>query len=141
MKLTYRGVEYDYNPPVLETTLSETPGQYRGQTSHYAYVRHLPIPQPAERLCYRGVAYQTTRTGEIQQLGDRTSAKPALTNLANKLTGSSSAAQARRTLLKESSVLHQQSIARSLQHRIEIAKQKGNQPLLEQLEAEMRQNV
>ncbi len=141
MKLTYRGVEYDYNPPVLETTLSETTGQYRGQTSHYAYVRHLPIPQPAERLTYRGVAYQTTRTGEIQQLDDRTASKIALANLAGKLKGSSSAAQARRTLLKESTVLHQQSIARSLQHRIEIAKQKGNQALLEQLESEMRQNV
>lgn len=141
MKLTYRGVEYDYNPPRLDITLSEATGQYRGQQSHYAYVRHLPITQPAERLSYRGVAYQTTRMGEVQQLSDRTPKQHALHNLATKLMGSSSAAQARRALIKESTTLHQQNIARSLQHRIEVAKQKGNQALLDQLESEMRQNA
>ncbi len=141
MKLTYRGVEYDYNPPVLEVTLSDITGQYRGQKNQYSYVRHLPIPQQAERLSYRGVAYQTTRTGAIQQLSDRTATPNIWANLASKLTGTSPAAQARRSLVKESSVLHQQNITRSLQHRMEVAKQKGNQTLLEQLESEMRQSV
>ncbi len=141
MKLTYRGVEYDYNPPVLEVTLSDIAGQYRGQKTQYSYVRHVPIPQQAERLSYRGVAYKTTRTGAIQQLSDRTATPNVWANLTSKLTGSSPAAQARRGLLKESSALHQQNIARSLQHRIEVAKQKGNQALLDQLESEMRQSV
>ena len=141
MKLTYRGVEYDYNPPVLEVTRSELTGQYRGQKTQYSYVRHVPIPQLAERLSYRGVSYLTTRTGGIQQLGGQKATPNAWANLTGKLTGSSPAAQARRGLLKESSVLHQQNIARSLQHRMEVAKQKGNQTLLEQLESEQRQSV
>ena len=141
MKLTYRGIEYDYNPPELEVTLGNTATQYRGQQSQYKYVRHVPIPQPAERLSYRGVAYQTTRAGEVQGLGEHVATPKAWGNLGSKLTGDSSASRARRALLKESTVLHQQSIARSLEHRMEVAKQKGNQVLLEQLEYEMRQSV
>ena len=141
MKLTYRGVAYDYNPPELEVTLASTPTQYRGQQSQYKYARNVPIPQRAERLSYRGVSYQTTRTGEVQQLGDSAKAPNAWATLGSKLTTNSPASKARRALLKESTMLHQQNIARSLQHRIEVAKQKGNQALLEQLESEMRQSV
>ncbi|EDX87866.1 hypothetical protein S7335_5578 [Synechococcus sp. PCC 7335] len=149
MKLTYRGVEYDYNPPELEVTLASTPTQYRGQQSQYKYVRHVPIAQPAERLNYRGVAYQTTRTGGVQQLGSHVGGHAtthattpnAWAELSGKLRANSSAAKARRALLEESTALHQQNIARSLQHRMEVAKQKGNQALLEQLESEMRQSV
>ena len=156
MKLTYRGVEYDYNPPMLEMAESETVGCYRGARSHYTYVRHLPIPQPVNRLTYRGVAYETTRHGHLQQLApvSQTGAQtvPAqkaqsvrqstpLTALRSKLTGTSPAAQARRALLEESSRQHQQSIARSLKHRIDVAKAQGNQSLVQQLESEMSQIV
>lgn len=145
MQLTYRGIQYDYNPPMLEVTESEIAFKYRGQSAAYTYVRHVPIPQPAETLRYRGVAYQTTRQGQVQQLSDlgmspvRTGS--TLSNLRNKLTGTSAAAQARRELLTEASQLHQSSIARSLEHRMEVAKAQGNQPLLAQLESEMRQNA
>lgn len=150
MKLTYRGVEYDYNPPVLEMAESEITGVYRGQTTHYSYVRHVPIPQSAERLSYRGVAYETTRHGQIRQLSAQaapavarsaTRSTASTTNLRSKLTGTSSSAQARRELLAESSRHHQQSIERSLQHRIEVARAQGNQSLVQQLESEMRQSV
>jgi len=145
MKLTYRGIQYDYNPPMLEVTESEIACKYRGQSTAYSYVRHVPIPQPAESLRYRGVAYQTNRYGQVQQLSD-VAAVPArsgaaLSTLRSKLTGTSAAAQARRELLSESSQLHQSNIARSLAHRIEVAKAQGNQTLLEQLESELRQNV
>ncbi|MGB3669793.1 MAG: DUF4278 domain-containing protein [Phormidesmis sp.] len=150
MKLTYRGIEYDYNPPVLEVVESEMACQYRGARATYTYVRHVPIPQPAERLTYRGVAYQTTRQGQIQQLGSTAQptnadavagvdATPA--TWGSKLTSNRPAAQARRELLRASSQQHQQSIARVLQHRIEVAKAQGNQMLLQQLESEMRQSV
>ncbi|MEM6867592.1 MAG: DUF4278 domain-containing protein [Cyanobacteria bacterium P01_C01_bin.121] len=146
MKLTYRGIQYDYNPPMLEVTESEIACKYRGQATTYSYVRHVPIPQPAETLRYRGVAYQTTRHGQVQQLSDTTPATPALakgtlSNLRNKLTGTSAASQARRELLSEASRLHQSNIARSLEHRIKVAKEQGNQPLLAQLESEMRQSA
>ncbi len=150
MKLTYRGIEYDYNPPMLEVMESEVTCQYRGAHAAYTYVRHVPIPQSAERLSYRGVAYQTTRQGQIQQLGS--AAQPVnadavagvdakLAAWGNKLKGTSPAAQARRELLQSASDQHQQSIARVLQHRIEVAKAQGNQTLVQQLESEMRQGV
>ncbi|MEL6938362.1 MAG: DUF4278 domain-containing protein [Cyanobacteria bacterium J06598_1] len=149
MKLTYRGIEYDYNPPMLEVTESEMTCQYRGARTAYTYVRHVPIPQPAERLSYRGVAYQTTRQGQIQQLSEgmqvatqqATRQQSPLSNLRSKLAGTSDAAQARRELLKESSKLHQKSITRSLEHRIEVSRAQGNQRLIDQLESEMRQAV
>lgn len=165
MKLTYRGIEYDYNPPMLEVTESDITCQYRGQSRAYTYVRHVPIPQPAERLTYRGVAYQTTRYGQVLPIQAQPAAEVAaatgsvasqsadfesnrdskhgkgLANLRNKLMGNSPAAQARRELLSESSRLHKNNIARSLAHRIEVAKAEGNEVLLQQLEAEMRQTA
>lgn len=146
MKLTYRGIEYDYNPPMLEVTESKIACRYRGQVARYTYVRHVPIPQPAERLTYRGVAYQTTRYGQVQQLtGQQLTEQPtrqgALSGLRSKLVGVSPAIKVRRELLQEASQHHKENIARSLQHRIEVAKAQGNDILLQQLESEMHQSV
>ncbi|MEM6450080.1 MAG: DUF4278 domain-containing protein [Cyanobacteria bacterium P01_D01_bin.105] len=144
MKLTYRGAEYDYNPPMLEVTESEIVCQYRTQPTHYTYVRHVPIPQAAERLAYRGVSYQTSRKGEVlsenSALSSSSSIASKFRTLRHKLMGNSSASQARRKLLKESSQLHRESMVRSLQHRLEVAQQQGNDQLIQQLEAEMRQS-
>lgn len=146
MKLTYRGIDYDCTPPMLEVTDSEIVCRYRGHAAPYTYVRHVPIPQPAERLTYRGVAYQTTRQGGIQQVAQQPATRPAtsgsmLTGLRSKLVGTSPVAQARRELLKASSRLHKENITRSLQHRIEVAKAQGNESLLQQLESEARQTA
>lgn len=149
MKLAYRGLEYDYNPPMLEVTESEIALKYRGHALQHAYVRHVPIPQAAERLTYRGVAYQTTRQGGIQQLENGHAAIHAsdasrgmsLASLRSKLSGNSDAAKARRQLLQVASEQHKASIARSLQRRIDVAKSQGNTHLVAQLETEMRQCV
>lgn len=155
MKLAYRGLEYDYNPPMLEVTQSEIALKYRGHALQHTYVRHVPIPQIAERLTYRGVAYQTTRQGGIQQLetvhssaahssaayGSVPHSGVSFAGLRNKLSGTSEAAKARRQLLQVASEQHKASIARSLQRRIDVAKSQGNTTLIEQLETEMRQSV
>ena len=144
MKLTYRGIQYDYNPPMLEVTESDIVGQYRGHAVRFGYARHIPIPQPAERMTYRGVAYQTNRYGQVEQLiGQQQVASvattPKLSGLHSKLSGTSPAAQARKVLLQESSKLHKESMTRSLRHRIEVAKTQGNQTLLQQLESELQE--
>ncbi len=150
MKLTYRGVGYDYNPPMLEVTESDVACWYRGNPCKYTYVRHVPIPQPAEQLMYRGVAYQTTRQGHIEQLSRqpvaanstrRSASRSPLSSLRNQLVGISPAAQARRELLQEASLTHKQNIARALEHRMAVAKAQGNDQLLQQLESEMSQVV
>ncbi len=147
MKLTYRGVDYDYNPPVLEVTESKVACQYRGQAATVHYVQHVPIPQPAEQLTYRGVAYQTNRQGQVLQLSGESAQVNATARKANalqglrKLAGNGAAVKARRELLNEASLAHKESISRSLQHRIEVATAEGNESLLRQLESETRQTV
>lgn len=59
MKLTYRGVSYDYTPnpmPKMGDT-SET-GMYRGATVTFQTVAEPPA-QPVANLSWRGVPYQT----------------------------------------------------------------------------------
>ena len=143
MKLTYRGVDYDYNPPALEATESEAACQYRGQATTLRYVQHVPIPQPAEQLTYRGTTYHTTRQGQILQLADRPAKvkKADAFQVLRKLSTNTPAVKARRELLSEASKAHKQSISRSLEHRIEVAKAEGNESLLQQLERELQQTA
>ncbi len=57
MKLTYRGVSYEYNPPVLETTTGSVVGTYRGLDWRFRNLKKPPILQPRVNLTYRGVRY------------------------------------------------------------------------------------
>jgi hypothetical protein len=59
MKLTYRGVSYDYNPPTVEFSNSDTVGKYRGLDIRFRNPKKVPVFQPTLDLLYRGVAYQT----------------------------------------------------------------------------------
>ena len=57
MKLTYRGVEYDYQPTVVETKETEVIGTYRGLDWRFRNVKKAPVLQPKLNLTYRGVTY------------------------------------------------------------------------------------
>lgn len=59
MKLSYRGVTYDYNPPVVETTEDVVGGKYRGLDWRFRNMKKPPVLQPRVNLTYRGVRYQT----------------------------------------------------------------------------------
>lgn len=59
MKLTYRGVSYDYNPPVVESNLTDEVGKFRGVDIRFRTVKKAAVQQPTLDLVYRGVAYQT----------------------------------------------------------------------------------
>lgn len=59
MKLSYRGVSYDYNPPAVTTATSQASGKYRGQDWRFRNLKRSPILQPTKQLVYRGVLYQT----------------------------------------------------------------------------------
>lgn len=69
MKLSYRGISYDYNPPVLATTQGQLGGKYRGLDWRFRNMKKPPVLQPNFNLKYRGVYYQTGAT--------QASAKPA----------------------------------------------------------------
>lgn len=135
MKLCYRGVSYDYTPPILEVTESEMLGQYRGRSLNFSYVKHVPFPQSEANLKYRGATYHTTRYGEIEavvqvrQSPQEVQFQPVFDSMA----------AARRSLLQEAAEMHQANIKRSLERRMQVAQAKGDERLLRQLQDEMHQ--
>ncbi|TVQ08870.1 MAG: DUF4278 domain-containing protein [Leptolyngbya sp. DLM2.Bin27] len=138
MKLCYRGVNYDYNPPSLEVRESELTGTYRGRPINFSYVSHVPVPQPVSNYTYRGVGYSTNAQGQVQP--------PVLTTERQPVFQADRAAagtglKARRHLIKDAADAHRINIQQSIQHRIEVARAQGNAQLLTQLEAEMHQLV
>ena len=72
MELMYRGVSYDYDPLVVETTVAEVGGKYRGQDWKLCNFKKPPLLQPKVNLAYRGVQYNkpdtiTARTVEPEK--------------------------------------------------------------------------
>ena len=59
MQLTYRGANYEYNPPEVDMASSEEVGQYRGLEWRFRNLQKAPVLQPNLNLVYRGVAYET----------------------------------------------------------------------------------
>lgn len=143
MKLCYRGVKYDYTPPSLEVRESDLTGCYRGHSVNFAYVRHVPVPQPVAQLTYRGVDYMTTADGQIKNPVTTAVVVPEqqLPVFQASTSSSSSLKKARRQLLQEASSSHRYNIQRSIQHRMSVAKSQGNDRLLQQLEEELHQLV
>ena len=62
MKLCYRGVSYEYNPPVVETTKGEFGGKYRGLDWRFRNLKKPPVLLPTANLTYRGVTYNKPGT-------------------------------------------------------------------------------
>jgi hypothetical protein len=67
MKLTYRGVSYDYNPPVVETTDGNIGGKYRGLDWRFRNLKKPFVLQPPVNLTYRGVAYNNTASTPVTE--------------------------------------------------------------------------
>ncbi|NJN86898.1 MAG: DUF4278 domain-containing protein [Leptolyngbyaceae cyanobacterium SL_7_1] len=66
MKLTYRGVSYDYTPPTVEFSDSNTVGKYRGLDIRFRNPVKDPVQQPTLDLVYRGVAHQTHSASTVE---------------------------------------------------------------------------
>lgn len=62
MKLTYRGISYDYNPVDVEVSASESVGKYRGLDVRFRNPKKALVLNTNLDLKYRGVAYQPTQT-------------------------------------------------------------------------------
>ncbi len=133
MRLSYRGTSYDYDPIRVDQVESPIKRHYRGQPFNVSYPRHIPVPQPIQNLTYRGVAYRTTGTGGVEAV------VPVAETAAAIPTINWSTRQARQALMKEVGRIHRTNIERSLLHRLEVARAKGDQYLVGQLEREMQQ--
>jgi Domain of unknown function (DUF4278) len=55
MKLSYRGVQYNYNEPKADVVDSNVTGNYRGITYRLKQATNLALQPHANGLKYRGV--------------------------------------------------------------------------------------
>lgn len=62
MKLYYRGIAYEYNPPVVETVEGELGGKFQGLDWRFHNLKKSPVLQPPVNLTYRGVSYANRPT-------------------------------------------------------------------------------
>lgn len=77
MKLTYRGVSYDYNPPKVEYGDRTQVGKYRGVDIRFRNPQKPLVLQPTLDLMYRGVAYTVNPTNDSAEVSPE--AKPVAT--------------------------------------------------------------
>lgn len=139
MKLSYRGVQYDYEPALLEVRESQSSGFYRGRRLHFPYASHLHAPQPVSNLTYRGIRYDTTAAG-IQTSSPLTMEPQSPVSMPGQPVGLVGR-QTRLKLLRQAAEVHRTNIERSLNHRIATARAAGDQNLVQILEDEFHQLV
>lgn len=134
MRLQYRGNGYDYEPVEANSVETSMSGRYRWQPFQFSYPRHIPMPQTPHNLTYRGVAYQPDESVELM------SAAMGAPAVAPGPVASASL-KTRRALMREVEQIHLQSIEKRLLHRLQVAHERGDQALMNQLEQEMSQMV
>jgi hypothetical protein len=78
MKLTYRGVAYEYNPPKVEYGDPTQVGKYRGVDIRFRTIQKEPVQQPTVDLLYRGAAYTANPVDATESIESTESAKPAV---------------------------------------------------------------
>ena len=62
MKITYRGISYEYNPLVINTVEGKVGGKFRGLDWRFHNLKKPPLLQPPVNLTYRGVTYANRPT-------------------------------------------------------------------------------
>lgn len=147
MRLIYRGASYDYNSPSLETRETDLLRRHQG-----TYQRCKTLQETSYPLTYRGVRYTTDQVAEAlsstptlrspQKLVYRGQQYLKHPSGAIETVVAEKAVRVPNTtagLLKEVGRVHQDNLRRNLQHRLQIAKQQGNQTLVNLLEAESKQ--
>jgi predicted DNA binding CopG/RHH family protein len=134
MRMSYRGIPYNHEPLPVDTVESQVGGRYRGHGFNFSYPRHIPVPQPILDLKYRGVTYRTTSTGLLEHVAPVASSTNEVVSTRIKRSGLN-----RQSFLREVTQIHTQNIQKRLQHRLEVARVKGDSALVAQLEQEMQQ--
>ncbi|HBE16167.1 MAG TPA: hypothetical protein DEG17_23350 [Cyanobacteria bacterium UBA11149] len=131
MKLSYRGGNYE-GTPSLEINEGEIGGTYRGQPWRFHYPRHIREPLTVDHLQYRGIPYNI---GKLK-VADLEAVKEAVVNGSTKLWF---AHNRRHEAVEQTRHNHLKNIQKALEHRIEIAKEKGDRNLVAILEKESEQ--
>ncbi len=112
MELVYRGAAHHFDPSIVEVPADEVETlAYRGQSYQCPLAKGIGIPQTPFDLVYRGVNYYTGYASGMEPTSSRHA------NLAE---------------------LHRQNLQQRLQARIRSARSRGDQSLVQQLEAELQ---
>jgi hypothetical protein len=70
MKLTYRGINYEYTPPQVEPGSQDAVGKYRGVDIRFRNLVKSPVQQPTLDLIYRGVNYTVGSEVDVAPISD-----------------------------------------------------------------------
>ncbi len=134
MKLSYRGVSYESEPSILEIQAGEMGGKYRGQAWQYRYPRHIPQLHPKLYKQYRGVAYSTYPALLTEKWATSYSTNP---NQYSPVSLNSPC----KVVVNEIATAHLENMRSSLERRLQIAKSRHDQQLVNLLEQEYQQLV
>ncbi|MEQ9481598.1 arginine synthesis PII-interacting regulator PirA [Coleofasciculus sp. F4-SAH-05] len=132
MKRCYRGVHYDETPSTLDVSEGEIGGTYRGQNWRFHYLRHIPEPPPTHDLKWRGAVYHTGKPRVVKST-------PVETPMTMVGTRSWFLKNSRQKAFQQTSITHLENICQSLERRLDVARAKGDQDLVRQLEKESEQ--
>ena len=131
MKLIYRGIEYEYAPETVEVTTEGVCGKYRGAEWKCHYSKHIPVTHHAAELKYRGASYYSGNPQEVEELKQR----KKLDFIFAKNNQIFFSNQPNNELAR----IHLANLQRSVQRRLEVAKQNGDEKLINELEKEANQ--
>lgn len=139
MKLTYRSVNNKFNQPEPELTKGEVAGKYSGTNRRQQYLRHIPVTQPRIDVKCCG-AYYTGEPIDVEaSLRQRNYNKVATSEAVPAETEAELTKSSRQQVLEELNNTHLNNIRRNLEHRLQVAKAKGDRNLISLLEAEFDQ--
>ncbi|MBW4580057.1 MAG: DUF4278 domain-containing protein [Tildeniella nuda ZEHNDER 1965/U140] len=139
MQLTYRGTQYNYNPRSAEAVHEATVFRavrptfnlhYRGSvyTVDPNVELHLPMVKPTAPLVYRGSTYALNGWTEPAAVTQRAAISSGTHSFNKKVSGSA-----------ESSAIHRSNLQGNVQRRLQVAREQGDQDLINLLERELQQ--
>lgn len=131
MNLSYRGVKYNEKPLNFESIEGENFGKYRSHQTTYRYPRHIAQLQP-KILQYGGVLYSTQSWATSHQGSQNTENSQVC-------VCSLSQAPLRKPKMTTTAEIHLENLRQNLERRLQVAKSKGDEDLINLLEREYQQ--
>jgi hypothetical protein len=127
MELTYRGVTHHYDPDIVEINREAVAGQFRGQEIQWRAVSSVALPEATMNLLFRGVPLHASpmQTEVVQSV--------------HPLFSSSALHPLQQTFIDQVAELHRRNILLRLQQRLQAARERGDDNLVQLLEAEQQQ--
>lgn len=146
MQYSYRGVEYNHVPPSLEFTETEIIGHYRGTPSRRRQYATTNLHQSTHAMKYRGVDYGQDVSAPNTHW-EQTSAQtpkvpdvvPQSISVGTSMNYSRPSGQLGIREVSELEKVHNTFIRQTLEHRLAVARRKGDEGLIQMLEQEQHQ--